>query len=290
MSSQFTGKERDTESNLDNFGARYYASTMGRFMTPDWALKPASVPYANFGDPQTLNLYTYVQNSPLNRIDADGHCIPWCTALGGAIIGSVIGAGSEIVSAKLQHKSIDWKRVEGAAVKGAIVGGAIGLAGPQGGAALSAGLGLGGNVVGGIADRSLRGESAKEVLSPKEVAKDAAFGAAGGAIGGSKVLEGAGEFVAQNSAKVAAASNDMEAFSFFLNDGSAIGTATAKTGDFAFSTAEQSLDQADQQQNISGLPDTRHCTTNSACNTNSDGHLIPSGGAVGRAPDYNSAH
>ena len=41
-------------------------------MTPDWALKPITVPYANFGDPQTLNLYTYVQNSPLNRIDADG--------------------------------------------------------------------------------------------------------------------------------------------------------------------------------------------------------------------------
>jgi hypothetical protein len=33
----------------------------------------ASVPYAKFGDPQTLNLYTYVENSPLNRIDADGH-------------------------------------------------------------------------------------------------------------------------------------------------------------------------------------------------------------------------
>ncbi len=70
---KFTGKERDSESNLDNFGARYYASTTGRFMSPDWALKPVSVPYASFGDPQTLNLYTYVQNSPLNRIDADGH-------------------------------------------------------------------------------------------------------------------------------------------------------------------------------------------------------------------------
>jgi RHS repeat-associated protein len=28
---KFTGKERDSESGLDNFGARYYASTMGRF-------------------------------------------------------------------------------------------------------------------------------------------------------------------------------------------------------------------------------------------------------------------
>ena len=70
---KFTSKERDTESGLDNFGARYYASTTGRFMSPDWALRPIAVPYAVFGDPQTLNLYTYVENSPLNRIDADGH-------------------------------------------------------------------------------------------------------------------------------------------------------------------------------------------------------------------------
>jgi hypothetical protein len=31
------------------------------------------VPYAKFGDPQTLNLYTYVENGPINRADADGH-------------------------------------------------------------------------------------------------------------------------------------------------------------------------------------------------------------------------
>ncbi len=46
---------------------------MGRFLTPDWAAKPITVPYASFGDPQTLNLYTYVENGPLNRVDADGH-------------------------------------------------------------------------------------------------------------------------------------------------------------------------------------------------------------------------
>jgi RHS repeat-associated protein len=32
---KFTGKERDTESDLDNFGARYDASSMGRFLTAD---------------------------------------------------------------------------------------------------------------------------------------------------------------------------------------------------------------------------------------------------------------
>jgi RHS repeat-associated protein len=32
---KFTGKERDTESGLDSFGKRFYASTMGRWMSPD---------------------------------------------------------------------------------------------------------------------------------------------------------------------------------------------------------------------------------------------------------------
>jgi RHS repeat-associated protein len=70
---KFSGKERDPETGLDDFGARYYESALGRFMTPDWDGKPITVPYAKFGDPQTLNLYSYVENGPLNRVDADGH-------------------------------------------------------------------------------------------------------------------------------------------------------------------------------------------------------------------------
>jgi RHS repeat-associated protein len=76
---KFTGKERDSESNLDNFGARYFASTMGRFMTPDWAARPTAVPYAVFGDPQSLNLYIYVRNDPVTTADADGHSGPTAT-------------------------------------------------------------------------------------------------------------------------------------------------------------------------------------------------------------------
>jgi len=70
---KFTGKERDSESGLDEFGARYYSSAWGRFMIPDWAAKPTTVPYANFGNPQSLNLYTYVQNNPATVGDVDGH-------------------------------------------------------------------------------------------------------------------------------------------------------------------------------------------------------------------------
>jgi RHS repeat-associated protein len=64
----FTGKERDSESGNDYFGARYYASSMGRFMTPD----PSGLDYADQTNPQSFNLYGYVQNNPLVNIDPDG--------------------------------------------------------------------------------------------------------------------------------------------------------------------------------------------------------------------------
>ncbi len=69
----FTGKDRDDETGLDYFGARYLSSNFGRFITPDWAASPTSVPYAQFGDPQSLNLYAYVGNNPNTNIDMDGH-------------------------------------------------------------------------------------------------------------------------------------------------------------------------------------------------------------------------
>lgn len=69
----FTDKESDIESGLDYFFARYYSSNLARFMTPDWAERPTAVPYAAFGNPQTLDLYDYVQNNPNAKIDPDGH-------------------------------------------------------------------------------------------------------------------------------------------------------------------------------------------------------------------------
>jgi RHS repeat-associated protein len=69
----FTNKERDIESGNDYFGARYYSSSTGRFMSPDWAAKAEAVPYSDLGNPQSLNLYVYVNNNPLSKVDSDGH-------------------------------------------------------------------------------------------------------------------------------------------------------------------------------------------------------------------------
>lgn len=81
----FTRKERDPETastaggtnGLDDFGARYDSSSMGRFMTPDWSTGEVSIPNADLNNPQSLNLYTYVGNNPLSRVDLDGHCWSW---------------------------------------------------------------------------------------------------------------------------------------------------------------------------------------------------------------------
>jgi len=73
----FTGKERDTESGNDYMFARYYNSATGRFLSPDWSAKEDPVPYADLHDPQSLNLYSYVRNHPLNMADPDGHCCEW---------------------------------------------------------------------------------------------------------------------------------------------------------------------------------------------------------------------
>jgi RHS repeat-associated protein len=76
----FTGKQRDNETGLDFFDARYYGSPMGRFMTPDWSASPEAVPYAHLEDPQSLNLYGYERNNPLLQPDLDGHgCPPDCS-------------------------------------------------------------------------------------------------------------------------------------------------------------------------------------------------------------------
>jgi RHS repeat-associated protein len=63
----FTGKERDAESGNDFFTARYYASSFGRFASPDDGSDQ------NPSDPQSWNLYSYVRNNALSNTDLDGH-------------------------------------------------------------------------------------------------------------------------------------------------------------------------------------------------------------------------
>ena len=95
--SRYTGKERDAESGNDYFGARYYSSSMGRFMSPDrtpFGIAP--------GDPQSWNLYSYARNKPTTAIDVGGS---WYTPIHKQMVDiSLNGIMSAGEIAQLQHR------------------------------------------------------------------------------------------------------------------------------------------------------------------------------------------
>ncbi len=64
---QFTGQQRDNETGLDYFNARYYASMQGRFTSPD-PLVASGHPM----NPQSWNRYAYVSNNPCRLVDPSG--------------------------------------------------------------------------------------------------------------------------------------------------------------------------------------------------------------------------
>ncbi len=72
---KFGSKERDTETGLDYFGARYLSSVQGRFVSPDplefWMLDEKKQP-EYIANPQRWNKYAYVLNNPLRYVDPTG--------------------------------------------------------------------------------------------------------------------------------------------------------------------------------------------------------------------------
>jgi RHS repeat-associated protein len=198
---KFTGKERD-ETSLDNFGARYYTSQYVRFMTPDWAANATAVPYADLGNPQSLNLYGYVKNNPLSYADPDGHC-DWCNDAFDFSFGVVRGAASSIsfgTTGSPQSTDTDASRL-GQIVGSGLVGAAgeitsdagkgavaLGLAGELPSAGTSTSLvvvGAGATAVGTAAEAGAAANLAKLVGAPMQAgfsqkAKDAARANAGG--------------------------------------------------------------------------------------------------------------
>lgn len=179
----FTGKEHDQETRLDYFGARYYASSMGRWMSPDYSMNSVILEL-----PQSWNKYSYVLNRPLYASDPDGRC-PWCV---GAVVGGVVEGGFDLGKQLYNNggslSKVSWGEVGANALGGAVAGAvAVGTGGLSlVGSSVADGI-IGntvGNVVGGVVTRAADpNTSGDDVLSAGEVAQDAVSGFVGGTAG-----------------------------------------------------------------------------------------------------------
>jgi RHS repeat-associated protein len=120
---EFTGKERDDDTKLDYFGARYFSAAQGRFTTPD-PFKPVDElagpgPDDYFSNPQYWNEYAYSLNDPLKCEDSDGY-LPHVV---GALVGGGVGGALELYGQIRSGQDIDWAQVATKTGVGAAVGG-----------------------------------------------------------------------------------------------------------------------------------------------------------------------
>jgi len=65
---KFSGKERESKSELDYFGARYYDHLKYRFISVDPVINKDEA----LANPQLWNLYSYCRNNPVTCFDPDG--------------------------------------------------------------------------------------------------------------------------------------------------------------------------------------------------------------------------
>jgi RHS repeat-associated protein len=68
---KFSGKEREANSEMDYFGARYYDHLKYRFISVDPVINKDEV----LANPQLWNLYAYCHNNPITYFDPDGRDI-----------------------------------------------------------------------------------------------------------------------------------------------------------------------------------------------------------------------
>jgi RHS repeat-associated protein len=175
---EFTGKQRDSESNLDNFGARYYGSALGRFMSVDPTYESEILEL-----PQTWNRYAYVYDRPVNLTDPNGECPPCIGALiGGAIEGSV-DLAVQLSNNGGHISQVSWKEVGANAAGGAVTGA---LAGSTGGLSLlgsavagDAFVSVSSGVIGGTVTHALEGSG----TTASDVSGDVVSSLVGGTAG-----------------------------------------------------------------------------------------------------------
>jgi RHS repeat-associated protein len=120
----FIGQERDSESGNDYFGARYYASSMGRWLSPEESLDGAIMEL-----PQIWNKYSYEYNRPLYGTDPDGRRPPCIGAIIGGVVEGGFDLGKQLYNNGGNVSQVSWGEVganaAGGAVAGAIAGATV---------------------------------------------------------------------------------------------------------------------------------------------------------------------
>jgi RHS repeat-associated protein len=202
---RFTGKERDQETGLDYFGARYYGSKTERFTTVD----PEYNWRANLVDPQRWNRYTYGRNNPLRYVDPDGrdifdYFVGAANAFGSnfyAGVGRASGGNADFKFGQFVGDVFSMPAGAAWAEVGAGVGGlGILAAGPSGGASLIA-TGAGAVVVAQGGTAVVSGSVHAGIYLAKQL------GEAGGPKAGSEGGPGAGKRFSDKTKDAARAEN-----------------------------------------------------------------------------------
>ena len=173
QSKRFTGKERDTETGLDYFGARYLRANAGRFTTID----PVYTWQENLVDPQRWNRYAYARNNPPKYVDPDGRAIDVIADVGFILydlydIGSSAFGGRGVSGTQVAALGAD---ILGAAIPFATGGGAAIRAGARIDNAIDSGKGASNIVDGGKASggRTLKpGPHATEAIPARGPQRD----------------------------------------------------------------------------------------------------------------------
>jgi RHS repeat-associated protein len=173
FASKFTGKERDAETGLDYFLARYYSGAQGRFLSPDEfkggpddaltgrdITPPGPLPYADIGNPQSLNKYAYTYNNPLRYTDPDGHC-PICVVVIGAA--ALVLLSDDTANAPGPEDHTIPRNGDGQILANGAIGGAIGYG-------ISKIGGLVGDLFGGTS-KSLGTETVERAISKSELSE-----------------------------------------------------------------------------------------------------------------------
>ena len=183
---RFNGNNFEEGLKIYYYGARWYYPTVGRFLSADTVVPSPSTP-------QNFNRYTYVLNQPLNGTDPDGHCYPLCTVAAGALIGTVLGAGVQVISNYANGVSLDTDVGKAAAigfVSGAVGGATLGLGTAVlgttviGSVIVGAASGVAAGQAGKATDNLLSGRSVEEGLGQTDdIVKDAVIGGVTGGVG-----------------------------------------------------------------------------------------------------------